>query len=282
MVKPVTLDELAETVGHGGPWCIAGLGTKAALTLECTSPASTLSTLGLHGIVEWSPNDQVVVVRAGAAIADLQAELHTKGQCLPMPPAEEVGALPAGVPGTVGGLVAMSLPHALQGPCGGVRDWVLGLTIVRADGAIAKCGSRVVKNVAGYDVQKLMIGARGTLGVIAEVVLRTYPLRALPSPSLSGEGELTLESAWIQRTLRSDFPRARANAQGRPHRADEATSTLWANSVAGDSLPRFEEDWVLAPGQSPLPDGPMRAWMRRAKEALDPTGRLNPGAMGAW
>lgn len=241
-----------------------------------------LSTLALAGIVDWSPDDQVVVVRAGTPLSLLQAELLGKGQCLPLPDPEEVGDLPAGVPGTVGGLVAMNLPHALQGPCGAVRDWVLGLTLVRADGTVAKCGSRVVKNVAGYDVQKLIVGSRGTLAVIGEVVLRTYPLRALPAPALTGSGKIALEHAWVQRTLRADFPQALAAAQGRAHRGDEASSTLWADVGQGGQLPRFTEDWVLAPGREPLPEGPMREWMHRTKMAFDPDGRLNPGAMGAW
>ncbi|MCB8932462.1 MAG: FAD-binding oxidoreductase [Fimbriimonadaceae bacterium] len=276
MVSPDTLELLAEVVRSGGPWRIHGRGTKAALCLD--NDASPISTLALRGLVEWSPNDQVVVVRPGTPIEDLQDELRTQGQCLPMPAGDEVGPLPAGLPGTVGGLVAMNLPHALQGPCGGVRDWVLGLTVVRPDGTIAKCGSHVVKNVAGYDVQKLMIGARGTLGVIAEVVLRTFPLRALPAPALTGEGAIALEHAWIQRTLRADFAGLCHAARDVPHRADEASSTLWA----GSALPRFAEDWVLAPGREPLPEGPMREWMRRAKSIFDPDARLNPGAMGAW
>lgn len=282
MVSPSTPEELGEALRTGGPWRIEGLGTKRALCLDNDSHATPLSTLALAGLVDWAPDDQVVVVRAGTPIAGLQRELSSRGHCLPMPDPDEVGLLAAGVPGTVGGLVAMNVPHALQGPCGGARDWVLGLTIVRPDGAIAKCGSRVVKNVAGYDVQKLMIGARGTLGVVAEVVLRTFPLRARPAPELVGQGTPDVERAWIQRTLRTDFAKAAAAAADRPFRADEATSTLWSATGAEDLPPRFAEDWALAPGLAPLPEGPARQWMHRVKAVFDPEARLNPGAMEAW
>ncbi len=268
-----------EPPGDRGEGRVGGLPGPAR---SASARGSEISTLALQGIIDWSPNDQVVVVRAGTPLSALQEELRKQGQCVPLPSVEDVGPLPAGLPGTVGGLVAMNLPHALQGSCGGVRDWVLGLTLVRADGAIARCGSRVVKNVAGYDVQKLMVGSRGTLGVIVEVVLRTFPLRALPAPAVTGEGEIVLERAWIQRTLRADFIDARAAARRRPHRADEASSTLWADVGPDESPPRFAEDWVLAPGREPLPEGPMREWMRRTKNAFDPDARLNPGAMGAW
>src|SRR5476651_1570951 len=77
--------------------------------------------------------------------------------------------------------IAFNLPHTLQAQYGSWRDWILGMRVVQADGTFAKCGSKAVKNVAGYDVQKLMIGARGTLGLIAEVTLRTFPVKALPA-----------------------------------------------------------------------------------------------------
>ncbi|MBX3119416.1 MAG: FAD-binding protein [Fimbriimonadaceae bacterium] len=125
------------------------------------------------GLIDCIPEDQVAVVRAGTPLSVLQEELASKGQCLP---------ISGGVSDpTVGGALSTNAPHRLQSEYGSWRDWVLGMTVVTADGCVRKCGSRAVKNVAGYDVQKLFIGARGTLGVVAEVILKTNPLKPISS-----------------------------------------------------------------------------------------------------
>src|SRR5205823_6468495 len=113
-----------------------------------------------------------------------------------------------------------NFPHALEAQCGSWRDWVLGMRIALPDGRIVKTGSQAVKNVAGYDVHKLMIGARATLGVVLDVILRVFPVSALPKPELeigpAGErcrirgADRTSDEArrlpkWIQRTKPSDF-----------------------------------------------------------------------------
>ncbi len=124
-------------------------------------------TKGMAGVVEHVAGDLVVVVRAGTALDDLQAALARAGQRL---------AVDGHWPGaTVGGLVA----HGLSGPSrlgfGTLRDLLIGATFVRADGTVAHTGGKVVKNVAGYDLGKLLHGSWGTLGVLAEVVFRLHP-----------------------------------------------------------------------------------------------------------
>jgi glycolate oxidase FAD binding subunit len=183
---------------------------------------------------------------------------------------------------TLGGLVSMNLPHTLDAQCGSWRDWILGLTVVLADGTIAKGGSLAVKNVAGYDVQKLFIGARGTLGVIVEVILRTFPVKALPSSCAQrGDGDPT-GPLWNQRTLRTDFQAASTA----PHLvwADPASSTLVAAVPPSESLPRFPHDWVVRSGCAAanleFADATHVRLMRRAKELLDSQGKLNAGALG--
>lgn len=123
----------------------------------------------LTGVIEHAAGDLTVTARAGTRLADLQAVLAGHGQFLAVDPP---------VPGTLGGLIATgdSGPRRLR--YGGVRDLLLGVSFVRADGVIAKGGGKVVKNVAGYDLPKLMTGSLGTLGVIVEATFRLYPLPA--------------------------------------------------------------------------------------------------------
>jgi glycolate oxidase FAD binding subunit len=123
----------------------------------------------LNRVTEHASGDLTVTVQAGVRLADLQRQLAEAGQFLAVDPP---------VPGTVGGLVATadSGPRRLR--YGGVRDLILGSTFVRADGVIARAGGKVVKNVAGYDLPKLLTGSLGTLAVVVEATFRLYPLPA--------------------------------------------------------------------------------------------------------
>lgn len=169
-VTPVSLDELRDAVlDRPGTIRIAGAGT-AADWAGTPAPADTvLSTTALSGIVTHNPGDMTVEVRAGTPFADLQDELGEHGQRVAVDPAR------AAEGATVGGLFATadSGPRALQ--YGSLRDVVIGATIVLADGTVARSGGHVIKNVAGYDLTKLLHGAHGTLGVLAQVVLRLHP-----------------------------------------------------------------------------------------------------------
>jgi FAD/FMN-containing dehydrogenase len=237
------------------------------------------------GIVSHEPADQVIVVRAGTLLAELREELAKYRLCIPMPDPSEDGLLLAGFPGTVGGLVSMNLPHGLYGQCGGPRDWVLGMAVVRGDGTIAKSGSRVVKSVAGYDVHKMFIGARGTLGVVAEVALQTYPVRAVPPMSARNMKPYAAGAPlWIQRVLPSDFDAAVSIAGAELLIQDSASATIWAYVKPEAKLRRFPDDWVIradcgAENRPALGPEACRL-MQAAKTAFDPQGKFNAGAMG--
>lgn len=230
------------------------------------------------GIVELMPDDQVVQVRAGTSMAELQGALSEVGQCLPFAEPFEGGQITQR--GTIGGHVAMSLPHLLEAKTGTWREWVIGATIVTADGTVVKAGSRAVKNVAGYDMHKFMVGSRGTLGVLFEVILRTYPLRSVPAPEAVLHGPI--EGAFtIQRTMRSDFNEAVFEAGTEAGLDLAGTSTLW-RPIDPTGITRFAHDWVITAGDTfePIDDENLIPWMKRAKEILDPTNRLNPGEFG--
>jgi glycolate oxidase FAD binding subunit len=110
-----------------------------------------------------------VTVAAGLTFATLQHQLAQQKQWLPLDPLFVERA-------TLGGILATRNAGSLRHRYGGVRDLCLGVTLVRADGEVAKAGGRVVKNVAGYDLMKLLTGSFGTLGIVAEMTLRTYPI----------------------------------------------------------------------------------------------------------
>jgi glycolate oxidase FAD binding subunit len=150
------------------PLNIAGGGTKAFYGGEPVGEA--LDVRGLAGISRYEPSELVVSVRAGTPLAELEAALAEKGQCLPFEPPR----LAAG--GTVGGMVAAGLAGPARLAAGGVRDYVLGATMVNGRGEVLSFGGQVMKNVAGYDVCRVLAGSLGVLGVIAEVSLKVLPL----------------------------------------------------------------------------------------------------------
>jgi glycolate oxidase FAD binding subunit len=141
----------------------------------------------LSNIVEHAAGDMTVTAQAGVRLSDLQGVLAGEGQFLAIDPP---------VPGTVGGLVATGDSGPRRVRYGGVRDLILGVTFVRADGIVAKGGGKVVKNVAGYDLPKLLTGSLGTLGVIVEATFRLYPLPSA-SATVVSRGMLVLDAGKV-------------------------------------------------------------------------------------
>jgi glycolate oxidase FAD binding subunit len=124
----------------------------------------------LAGISSYEPSELVVTVRAGTPLAELEAALAGQGQCLPFEP-------PRFAPGgTVGGMVAAGLAGPARAAVGGVRDYVLGATLLNGRAELLSFGGQVMKNVAGYDVSRLLAGSMGLLGVICEVSLKVLPV----------------------------------------------------------------------------------------------------------
>lgn len=129
-----------------------------------------LDTRELRGVVNYEPSELVVTVRAGTPLAELEQVLAGAGQSLPFePPHFGPGA-------TVGGMVAAGLSGPARASVGAVRDYVLGLNLVNGRGEHLVFGGQVMKNVAGYDVSRLMAGAMGTLGLLTELSLKVLPV----------------------------------------------------------------------------------------------------------
>jgi glycolate oxidase FAD binding subunit len=165
-------DAVRSAAAHATPLRIRGGGTKDFYAQSLTG--QVLDTAALSGITSYEPSELVVTVRGGTPLAELEAALAEKGQCLPFEPPRygESG----GPGGTVGGMVAAGLSGPARASVGAVRDYVLGIELLNGRGEGLTFGGQVMKNVAGYDVSRLMAGAWGTLGVITAVSLKVLPV----------------------------------------------------------------------------------------------------------
>jgi glycolate oxidase FAD binding subunit len=174
-MKPGNLAELVEHVKAGKRFEIVGQGSKSGIGHPIRD-AELLETSGLSGIIAYDPEELVLTALAGTPMKEIERTLAAAGQALPFEPPDFsplFGHPPGG--GTLGGLVATGLSGSRRLTTGALRDHLLGVTIVTGDGQIVKAGGKVVKNVTGFDLSRLMAGAYGTLGVLGEITLKTGP-----------------------------------------------------------------------------------------------------------
>jgi glycolate oxidase FAD binding subunit len=179
--EPSELQELVRDLHRQAtPWLPAGSGSRLAWGAAVQagpeqSEPLVLSTARLNRILNYSPEDFTVTVQAGTPLVVLQQELahHRQWLALDWP----WGSGPDGrASGSVGGLVARGLAGGARQRYLGVRDQLIGIGLVRADGTAARAGGQVVKNVAGYDLMRLLAGSWGSLALIRELTLRTLPI----------------------------------------------------------------------------------------------------------
>jgi glycolate oxidase FAD binding subunit len=170
--EPSELQELVRTLHQqAAPWLPAGLGSRLDWGPKVSPGSAVVSCQKLNQILEHSPGDFTVRVQAGTPLVELQEALAHHRQWLAVD-------TPWGQPsqGSVGGLVARGLAGGFRQRYLGVRDQVIGISLLRADGTAAKAGGQVVKNVAGYDLMRLLAGSWGSLALITEINLRTLPI----------------------------------------------------------------------------------------------------------
>lgn len=163
-----------------------------------------LDTSALQGIVSYEPSELVVTVRAGTPLAELEAALDEQGQMLPFePPHFSQGQQTSAAGASCGGMVAAGLSGPARASVGGVRDYMLGVVFLNGRGELLTFGGQVMKNVAGYDVSRLMAGSMGTLGLITEVSLKVLP-KATAEATLVFE--MTQEAALQQLNVWAGLP----------------------------------------------------------------------------
>src|SRR5206468_645910 len=305
VVAPASTDETAAVVAFAAGERLAIVPRGSGAALEQGAPAErvdlVLDLSRLDRIVEYNPDDLTISVEAGVTAGALAATLGPPGQLLPIDP-------PGGGARTLGGLVATNASGPLRARYGTMRDLLLGVRFVQADGVVTWGGARVVKSVTGYDVPKLLVGALGTLGILGELTLRLHPLpeaeatcllplrsteiaqdvvaRLVDSPlqpsrcelldaaALAGDAGVTITGCaplgLLRVALRQDEPAVLAKAIERLRAfVDESDGSVVVER-GSTALRTSLDPW------GPVPAGPL-ALMRALKQEFDPRGTLNPG-----
>ena len=197
------IERIRAAYADNTPLVIQGCSSKAFY--GNAGAGEILDTRDLAGVVDYQPKELVLTARAGTPLADIETLLAEQGQMLAFEPPH------FGRPATLGGSIATGLSGPRRPYAGAARDFVLGVRIIDGTGQPLRFGGQVIKNVAGYDVSRLMVGALGTLGLITEV-----SLKVLPKPA----AETTLQ-----------------------YELDEAAALLKMNQWAGQPLPLSATSW---------------------------------------
>ncbi|MEY4362686.1 MAG: hypothetical protein RLZZ24_38 [Pseudomonadota bacterium] len=188
-------ERIREAAARKKPLRLRGGGTKDFYGQSLTG--DVLDTRAYQGVISYEPSELVITVRAGTALDEVEALLARHGQCLACEPPHFASR---GARATVGGMVAAGLAGPARASVGGVRDYVLGVRMINGQGEDLTFGGQVMKNVAGYDVSRLMAGSLGTLGLITEVSLKVLPIApaqaTLACPGVSQQDALDLLNRW--------------------------------------------------------------------------------------
>lgn len=290
--RPANVGELAEYVRAASAAGTAVYPVGGRTTLHLGYPPSRLGTAvdtrQLANVIDYPARDMTITVQAGMTLAQLDRILQAEGQRLPVD-------VPLPHEATIGGAVAVNASGPRRLGLGTFRDYVIGLSLVNDVGCEVKSGGRVVKNVAGYDIHKLMVGSLGTLGVITQVTFKLKPrpeASALVVLPCSGErlGEL-LDALHRTRTYPVALEAVNALARGQLHGTADWPSAAWYLLVGYEEKATTVRDQVArlcdearAVGCEPITltdrrDGPLWSSLVNLPQAMSIKANLLPSAV---
>jgi glycolate oxidase FAD binding subunit len=270
-VAPATAEQVAAVLNYAADHGLAviprGNGTKLSMGNLPRRYDVALTLRELKRVTHYEPADLTITVEPGMTFGEFQDLVGRNGLWLPLDPR-------GGREATIGGIIAANAAGPLRQGFGGPRDMVLGLRIATADGQITKTGGRVVKNVAGYDLGKLLTGSFGTLGVIVEASLKLFPKPPERTTFTMRPGTLG-----IARDLRTSILRSPLDPM-RLVLLDAAAVALTADSTHVQELPEMEL-WIEIGGSHRVVERCDREFAKLASAVGATLGRLEE-AEGAW
>ena len=233
VLRPRSAEEIAEIVRMAASENLAlvacGCGSKLGIGMPPLRYDLALDMKGLTQIVHYDAGDLTLSVDAGKSLGGLQLMLKEKGQFLPLD-------VPCIACATIGGTVASGIDSTLRQQYGTARDFLIGAEFIDGKGQVCKSGGRVVKNVTGYDLHKLLVGSLGTLAVITRLNFRTFPLPETCAGHLASFPDAGSALAYRTRLLKTGLPFANLEVLGPEFSAMAAGIFKAANQEVPDAL----------------------------------------------
>lgn len=270
MVTPNSVEELQSVVENASRIfisCESPYGIRTDVS-ESEPHAINIDLKALNQIEDWRLEDQIIRVQSGILLSDLNEKLNQDGFEIP------IGLGIEDQKHTLASFLSLNLPH-WNLSAGTWRDWITAIRYVSAEGKWVKSGADVVKSVTGFDLHKLLIGSRFTLGIPISITLIVKPKKPSETypPIYINRGELVLSKrseAVENATYRKDFEGQTLTLSefNRAEVNQAKTGSIWRSDQSIDNLPEFSEV--------------EKTWMKKLKSEFDPQTKLNPGAMGIF